>query len=233
MQFPKKHTKNHEKAVKRTLKFFVEFCLISLAVFVVFYSVQVFNRYQEFALNKAIEPGRSYVQSDDFSTVVLGEETANETAQNNPVKEQVLQSENYKTKLVTFGGNTALPMEENAKLGISEVRSELLTTRDQEEVKLYVSWKTNKPAVSELSYGKNIEQGAKKIKEDKFGYVHSTILSSLDSSSAYTYRINGKDKWGNEAQSEQFAFYTGAPNISLLDLLLGAFKDVFGWAMKK
>lgn len=233
MQFPRNDTESYKKAAKGTLKFFVEFCFVLIVVAMVFYVANVINLYQEFVLSESIELGKSYVKSDDFSTVVLGEEDKGLVQAGNSIQEQVLQSENYKTKLVTFGGNTALLPEENKKLDIFEVHSELLTTRNQEEVKLYVSWRTNKPAISELSYGKNIEQGAKKVKEDKFGYIHSAILSPLDASSAYTYRILGRDKWGIEKQSEQFAFYTGAPNISLLDLLLGAFKDVFGWAMKK
>lgn len=204
-------------------------CLVFVAVATILYAAGVFEQYRTLTRNKLVEPGVSYSQAKNFSTVVLGEETETGAEEN----ETVHKSENYKTSLITFGGNSTLSAEENLPLKINNVRSELLTTRNQQEIKLYVSWKTNKPAVSELKYGKNIEQGGKNIKEDKFGYAHSTILSSLDPASAYTYRIKGRDKWGNEIQSERFAFYTGAPNVSLLDLLLGAFKDVFGWAMKK
>jgi hypothetical protein len=45
--------------------------------------------------------------------------------------------------------------------------------------------------------------------------------------------VTARDKWGNETKSDKLAFYTGAPNISILDLLGGAFKDMFGWAGKK
>jgi hypothetical protein len=207
--------------------------LILFFVAFIFYTAKVFDRYQEFALRKEIQPGRTYLQSDDFSTIVLGEEDESGALVEIPEEDQVLGSERYKAKLVTFGGNTALPVDDNKKLAISDVRSELLTTRNQEEIKLYISWKTTKPAVSDLVYGKSIEQGGRTVKEEDYGYSHSAILSALDASSAYTYLIKGRDRWGNEVQSDRFAFYTGAPNVSLLDLLLGAFKDVFGWAMKK
>ena len=230
MSLPEKHTKHYKEVIKRTLRFSIEMCLIFVAIAVVLYAFEVFEQYRTLSNSALIEPGVSYPQAKNFTTVVLGEETEAELGaeENEPVHK----SENYRTKLVTFGGNAALPMDEDLALKIKDVRSELLTTRNQKEIKLYVSWKTNKPAVSELKYGKNIEQGGKSIKEDKFGYAHSTILSSLDAASAYTYLIKGRDKWGNEIQSQRFAFYTGAPNVSLLDLLLGAFKDVFGWAMK-
>ncbi|MEA2007142.1 MAG: hypothetical protein U9O20_03225 [Patescibacteria group bacterium] len=231
MSFLEKHTKDCKEVTKRTLKFCVEVCLVFVAVGIIIYSLGVFNRYRILSNTDLIKPGVSYPQDGDFSTVVLGEETEAKVVFDED--KNFHKSENYKTKLITFAGNTILPTEENLQLKIDDVRSELLTTRNQKEIKLYVSWKTNKTAVSELKYGKNIEQGGKSYKEDKFGYIHSTILSPLDAASAYTYRIDGRDKWGNKVQSQQFAFYTGAPNVSLLDLLLGAFRDVFGWAMKK
>ena len=191
MSFPEKHTKHYKEVTKRTLRFCVEVCLVFVAVAVIVYSLGVFNRYRTLSSTDLIKPGVSYPQDGDFSTVVLGEEDETDTAHADD--KNYHKSENYKTKLVTFGGNTALPTEENLPLKIDDVRSELLTTRNQKEIKLYVSWKTNKSAVSELKYGKNIEQGGKSYKEDKFGYIHSTILSPLDAASAYTYRIDGRD----------------------------------------
>ncbi|MEA1925900.1 MAG: hypothetical protein U9M90_01475 [Patescibacteria group bacterium] len=179
--------------------------------------------------SRSIELGKSYPIATDTKTLVLGEKI--EATEDMPV----LKSQNYQIKHVAFGGDTTIPLDriENVPLKVLDVRSELLTTRNEQEAKLIVSWKTNKPAISKIVYGKNIEQGGIEVKESKYGYTHSAIFSSLDYSSAYTYLIKSKDKWNNESASEQFAFYTGAPKISLIDLLLGAFKDVFSWAIKK
>lgn len=217
------------KTSSQVLRLGAEVFLVTAMVLFVVYFVEYFNQRSHLLGEGDVEPGKSYPMSSDLKTVVLGEET--EAVE----EESVFQSESYRAKQVTFGGDTTIPWDrqDNVPLKITNVRSELLTTRDEEEVKLVVSWKTNKPVVSELVYGKNIEQGGTTIKEDQYGYAHSAVLSALDYSSAYTYLIRGKDKWDNESVSQQFAFYTGAQRVSLIDLLLGAFRDVFSWAIRE
>lgn len=222
-------SKKKSAAAFKTLRFCVEVFLVAFVVLFVVYIFEYVNQRSFLLDDKNITPGKSYPMESGLGTVVLGEETEAE------IDEPVFESENYKIRQITFGGDTTIPLDrlENVPLEISSVRSELLTTRDEQEAKLIVSWKTNKPAMSEIVFGKNIEQGGTSIKEDKFGYSHSAVLSALDYSSAYTYLIKSKDKWSNEMSSDQFAFYTGAPKISLVDLLLGAFRDVFSWAIKE
>jgi len=213
-----KKNKKTEKSSQTGKRFFVDSLVVASVVFGVIYSVEFINKYN---LQRGGFPG-------DSRAAVLGEED-----QNKYRRDPIAQSENYQSTLITFGGNTAMP--DNLKevaLKIEEVKSELLTTKDQEEIKLLISWKTNKTSISEIEYGRSANQLEKKVKESKYGYRHSSMLSSLDPATAYVYRIRSKDKWGNEKISENFAFYTGAPNVSLIDLLLGTFKDVFSWAIK-
>ena len=177
--------------------------------------------------------GRVYSSQDSQGRrtgLVLAEETENLKTLN----KESYASENYRIVQVTFGGDAVLlpSGEEQLELEIYDIKSELLTTKDQEDIKLLVSWKTQRPTVSEVEYYRGGEEGGKKIKEDKYGYSHSAVLNSLDAATTYTYVIRVKDEWGNEKSSDKFAFYTGAPNVSLLDLLAGAVRDVFGWAMK-
>jgi hypothetical protein len=224
-----KKSKKESTLLSKTLRFCVEVFLVAFVVLLVVYVFEYVNQRSFLLDDQNIKPGKSYRMESNMTTVVLGEETEAE------VEEPVFESENYKIRQITFGGDTTIPLDriENVPLEITSVRSELLTTRDEQEAKLIVSWKTNKPAISEIVFGKNIEQGGTSIKEDKYGYSHSAVLSALDYSSAYTYLIKSKDKWSNELSSDQFAFYTGAPKISLVDLLLGAFRDVFSWAISE
>lgn len=168
---------------------------------------------------------------DQLRARVLGEETRFAPLER---KEGLSMSEHYRAPIVIFGGNVSLP----DSLGevppkVQQVKSELLTTKNQEEIKLLVSWKTNKPTKSTVEYGRNAQKAEKNIQEEKYGYTHSVVLPSLDAATAYTYKIKARDKWGNEGESDKFAFYTGAPAVSLIDLLLGALRDVFSWAIKK
>jgi len=227
--FSIKKSKKNSGFIGKTFRFCVEVFLVTFVVLLAVYVFEYVSQRSFLLDGKNIKPGKSYPMETGVSPIVLGEETEAE------IEESVFASENYRIRQVTFGGDTTIPLDriENVPLELSNVKSELLTTRDEQEAKLIVSWKTNKPAVSEVIYGKNIEQGGSSIKEDKFGYSHNAVLSALDYSSAYTYLIKSKDKWDNEMISDQFAFYTGAPKISLIDLLLGAFRDVFSWAIKE
>lgn len=205
------------------------FAVFLVLIFGISFAENFYNRYQE-ANGGEMEPGISYSRPNDFKTVVLGDET-----EVKDFEEPVFKSENYQIKQVTFGGDVTIPLDDtqNRNLEIEDVTSELLTTRDQEDVKLIVSWKTNKPATSTIDYGKDLNSSKETIKEDSYGFAHSAVLSNLDYSSAYSYRIKTEDRWANEFDSKEFAFYTGAPKVSLVDLLFGAFSDVFSWAIKK
>ncbi len=229
MAFQKKHKENKKffsGALRATTEIFVIFIFLILGIS---FTENFYNRYQEVNGNQ-LEVGTSYSRPTELKTLVLGDET-----EFNDYEETVLKSENYQIKQVTFGGDTIIPIDDsqNRNLEIEDVTSELLTTRDQEDVKLVVSWKTNKPATSVIDYGKDLNSSKETIKEDSYGFAHSAVLSGLDYSSAYSYRIKANDRWNNELDSKEFAFYTGAPKVSLVDLLFGAFSDVFSWAIKK
>ncbi len=236
MSLNKNISKQKKKSfTKKILRLFLELSLVVIFSFMGVFLLEIFAKSYEQVQN-GFEPGVSYQVSSPSKVVVLGEEDENNPESNLEEKEIFLASENFRAKQVIFGGDALLPLgkETNPELKINEVYSELLTTKNKEEIKLLISWKTNKPARSEVEYSKGgNEEGGQIIQEDKFSYSHSAVLSSLDPASAYTYKIKAVDQWGNEIISDRFAFYTGAPNISLLDLLFGAFKDVFGWAMKK
>jgi len=229
MAFQKKHKEN-KKFFNGAFRSIVEiFVIFFILIFGISFTENFYNRYQE-SNSDLMEPGASYARPSTLKAVVLGEET-----EAKDFEEPIFKSENYQIKQVTFGGDVTIPLDDsqNRNLEIEDVSSELLTTRDQEDVKLVVSWKTNKPATSILDYGKDLNNSKETIKEDNYGFTHSAVLSSLDYSSAYSYRIKIEDRWVNEIDSKEFAFYTGAPKVSLVDLLFGAFSDVFSWAIKK
>src|SRR4030042_3814460 len=146
-----------------------------------------------------------------------------------------MKNEKYRLPQVAFGGGLTSFFpglgEPLGPLDISDVRSEILKTKDKKGIKLVVNWETRRPTKCSVEYAKGEGQG-KSIAEDYFSVSHSAIFSDLESASTYNYIITAKDKLGGEAMSDKFAVYTGAPEICILDLLAGAFKDVFGWAVR-
>ncbi|HBB36917.1 MAG: hypothetical protein UX02_C0008G0002 [Candidatus Moranbacteria bacterium GW2011_GWC1_45_18] len=141
----------------------------------------------------------------------------------------------YRVPQLGFGGGlTAFYPGLGEPLGpleIGNVQSEIVKTKDKKELQLVIKWKTERPTVCLVSYGKS--GGAMKtVQEEYFAIEHSAVLEKLDSATTYFYTVSAKDKLGGETVSDKYAVYTGAPEVSFLDLLAGAFKSAFSWAVK-
>ncbi len=145
-------------------------------------------------------------------------------------------SQNFRSPQISFGKEaiTVPAGEQSLAPEIFDMRSELLMTKTDQKVKFMLTWKTNKLCRSSIEYMKEGQAEGKIISDDGFGFTHSVSLEPLNYSTSYSYIITARDKWGNETKSEKLIFYTytGAPRVSILDLIGGAFKDMFGWANK-
>lgn len=141
-------------------------------------------------------------------------------------------SENYQIKEISFGGDMALANgENNDNLDVKDVHSELLMTKDQKDYRFLISWRTNKLALSEITYSK-AGASPKTLRENGYGLSHSVVLTGLEAGSAYSYVIKTTDKWGNLMTSDKYAMYTSSRALSVFDLITKEFSGMFGWAMK-
>jgi hypothetical protein len=162
--------------------------------------------------------------------IVSGEETTSGDLISDGV---VLASEKFQINQISFGGDMAIgASDESIPIEISDIRSETFTTKIKDEVKILVSWRTNKMAVSEIDYGKSGAQVVKTLKEDKYGFGHSVVLAKLDTATTYNYQVRANDRWGNEMSSDRYAAYTGSRLVSVFELITKALSDIFGWALK-
>lgn len=145
------------------------------------------------------------------------------------------QSENFRVGDIAIGGEAEFLLTEDTPepLEISSIRGEAFTEKNKQEVKLVLSWKTNKLARSEVVYSKGVGQAEKTISEEDYAMNHSMIISGMDQSSTYIYTIVSQDRFGNKITSDPYAVYTGARSVSLFDLIANAVGEVFGWAIKK
>lgn len=168
--------------------------------------------------------------NDEEKNKVLGEETFDDAFG------RFYSSENYKITQLTIKGEGGMESDnenEETILEISDVRSEVYSLKDKDETRALISWKTNKSATSEMVYEKKAEKIEKKIKDSGYSLNHSVIIENLDADSIYGFKIKNVDKWGSEKGSDEYVFYTGAPNVSLIDVLENATTKLFGWAIKK
>jgi hypothetical protein len=146
-----------------------------------------------------------------------------------------MRGEKNRLPQVAFGGGLTAFFpglgEPLGPLDIENTQSEIVRTKEKKELQLVAKWTTRRPIRCTVEFGKS-GGAAKSVEEEFFAIEHSAVLENLDSSSTYFYSITARDKLGGETVSEKFAVYTGAPDVSFFDLLAGAFKDAFGWAVK-
>lgn len=170
---------------------------------------------------------QSVTASPDSEPRVLAETDVNSPG--------LLASENFRVGQIVLGGDVGVLVQgdEFSELGISDVRGETLGSKDQNEGRALITWKTTKPALSTVKYGKNAGGSESNFSEDGYGLTHSAVLDQLDLASTYLYTISVRDRYGNEVTSDSYAIYTGSKVVSLFELITGALQDVFGWAVKK
>ena len=180
----------------------------------------------------------TYLSDQNNNVSVLGQtdtEIGSDTTKDVPN----LLSENFKISQITVNNNLdttgVVDFEESAVLQIDNIKSELYSVKegDKETVKAIISCNTSKRSSVEVEYIKSGEKQGTTIKDSFYGLGHMLILTGLDPDSVYKYTVSAVDPNGIRANSEQFVFYTGAPNVSLMAVLENATQKVFGWAMKK
>jgi len=204
-------------------------------IFLVIYSLKNFSQKSDGELerileNQVIESG--IMNENSQLGKVAGEENLSQS--NSLVGKTALASENFRINDINVGGDIlVLENGENSPMEIYNVKSESFVTNKKDEVKLVVSWKTNKMGNSQISYSKNNVQKGKEIKEDSYGFNHSVVISDLEPRTSYVYQIKCQDRWGNEVESNNFGIYTASKPVSIFDLIANAIGEVFGWALKK
>jgi hypothetical protein len=169
------------------------------------------------------------------ASVIQGLDTAPVSDQENLPSGADYQSENFRVGEISIGGEAEFLLSEDSPepLEVSSIRGEAFTEKNKQEVKLVVTWRTNKLAKSTVSYSKGVGQAKKSIEEEDYSLNHSVIIPGLDQASTYVYDITSRDRFGGEKVSESHAVYTGSRTVSLFDLIANAVGEVFGWAVKK
>ena len=144
------------------------------------------------------------------------------------------ESESFKVGDIAVGGEAELILLEDSPepLEITSVRGESFTEKNNQGVKLVLTWQTNKLAKSTIQYSK-VGQEKQNITEADYSFSHSIIIPALEQASTYIYVINAEDRFGNKFTSDSYAVSTGSKTISLFDLIAGAIGDTFGWAVAK
>jgi hypothetical protein len=218
------------------LAFFALFALIILAVFLYFGMKKNEVVSQDTVSENIIETEKKSEEGMQVENIKKTEEKTDVPVEI-PVSSEggVLSSENYKISQVYFGGSVALLDGDfdSTPVEISFNRAETFIAGDKDESKLSITWKTSRPAVSEIEYSMSGGQNPAVIREKEYGLNHNVTIGNLDPGTAYLYRIKVRDRWNNEAKTNYIGIYTDKKKESVFDLIAGAIEDVFGWALPK
>lgn len=195
-----------------------------------FFSEEVQKMSQENAKNEIFASSKK----DEASGKNIGNDSKVGFSEIQQTDDQSFSSENYKIRQISFGGDPALAYEDSEKLPIeiSKVMNDSYLSQDKDdEMKIVISWKTNKLTLSEIDYSRSNGQDLRKVSEDSYGFNHSMVLSGLEPGTLYVYKIIAKDRSGNQTSSDYFGVYTKPKSTSIIDVIKNNFDEIFGWAM--
>jgi len=77
-----------------------------------------------------------------------------------------------------------------------------------------INWTTNEPATSQVEYGRTTSYDSISALNTTLVTSHSIMLSGLDHSTTYHYRVKSKDASDNERLSGDYTFTTDSPPAS-------------------
>lgn len=120
---------------------------------------------------------------------------------------------------------------------ISQVSTDSsLVTGKEDKVQTIVSWKTDEPATSQVTFdigGSNEGELGQKSKEDpNLTTNHLVVLTNLRSGTVYHFKVISKDKNSNQKESQDFTLLTPQKKQSVIQMIIANFEQSFGWLKK-
>jgi len=103
-------------------------------------------------------------------------------------------------------------------------------------VQTIITWETNEATSSQVEFneglvrGENAEYTQSTEESEDFVVKHVVVLTELQPSMVYQYRVRSVDRAGNEQVSEPRVLLTPSRQVSALDLIINNLEDTFGWA---
>lgn len=130
--------------------------------------------------------------------------------------------------------NTFRTLEDTTPPIIAGVQSESNTigSGDAAKVQIVVSWKTDEPTTSKVEYGEGLsggdftgetEENAELVRD------HVVVISGLEPSNTYHFRVVSRDKAGNTSVSNSYSVLTSRNRQSFTQLVISNLEEVFAW----
>ena len=117
---------------------------------------------------------------------------------------------------------------------ISGLKQDIIRTTNasgEESIVAIVSWSTDEEATSQVEYGLGLSGTYNSITtpDETLKKSHTIILSNLKPATTYHFRANSKDKYQNEAKSDDATIITPAKQQSIFQKIIKALEESFSW----
>ena len=132
---------------------------------------------------------------------------------------------------------TATTLVDNTVPEIKQVRTETAVSSGKSDVvQTIISWKTNEPTTSQILWEEGISEDSvpknTTMEDENYTTNHIMVITTFKPASVYRFRIQGKDKAGNIAQSKDFTILIPEKKKSVIQIIISNFEDTFGWVKK-
>ena len=113
---------------------------------------------------------------------------------------------------------------------IDRVKTDSALTQT-DKVQAIISWTTD-----EMSSGKILYKEGKSGDEKTFNvndapaFSHIGVITSFKSGTVYYFKVKSTDPAGNEGTSTDYALLTPKKTQNIIQIIIGNFTDIFGWA---
>jgi len=129
---------------------------------------------------------------------------------------------------------TATTLVDNTIPQITQVRTETAVSSGKSDVvQTIISWKTNEPTTSQILWEEGISEDSipknATLEDENYTTNHIIVITTFKPSSVYRFRIQGKDKSDNLAQSQDFTILIPEKKKSVIQIIISNFEDTFGW----
>ncbi len=138
------------------------------------------------------------------------------------------QSNEAKSQVVTFSTG-----KDDTAPKIDKIKTENALTQN-DKVQSIISWTTNEPATTVLSYKERRNGEEKEIMtEGNSSQTHIVVVTIFKPGTVYYFKVKSKDQSGNESTSGEFALLTPKKKENIVQLIINNFQEIFGWAKIK
>jgi hypothetical protein len=116
---------------------------------------------------------------------------------------------------------------------ISDVKTEIIATSEEEGgIIAIISWTTDEEATSQIEYSAGVVSAtyeSRTSEDPTLNLSHTVVLTGLEASTTYHYRIISKDKNGNETRSDDYTLITPAKSQTILQIIIKKLEEAFSW----